>query len=265
MTKKAIREVKPRVLVYDIETAPLEVYSWGLHDQHISLNQVKRERSVLCFAAKRLGEKEVIYHSTGGQRDVRDDKSIMQKLWKLLDWAQVVITQNGKRFDDPIVKGRFLVHGMGPTSPYKHIDTCQLGRKMGLTSTKLEYMSKQACPELAKLQHKQFPGQELWTECLKKNRAAWREMEAYNKRDVLATEAVYNWLRPFGTGVDFNLFHDSTETVCSCGANDFRREGYAYTPTGKFQIYNCRKCNAWVRGKENLFTKEKRASLKGNV
>jgi hypothetical protein len=265
MSRKPIREVKPRVLTFDIETAPFEVYSWGLNDQYLNVSQMKTPRSVLSFAAKWLGEKVVTYFGTGSQRDVRDDKGIMQKLWRLLDEADVIITQNGKRFDEPIVRGRFLVHGLGLPSPYKHIDTCQLAKKLGLPSTKLEFLASQACPELPKLKHKRFPGQDLWTECLAGNRSAWKEMEAYNKRDVEATERVYKWLQPFGTNVNFNLFHDRAITVCNCGSTDLRNKGYVYTASGKFQSYRCQSCGLYHKSKENLFSKEKRASLKGAV
>jgi len=41
----------------------------------------------------------------------------------------------------------------------------------------------------------------------------------------------------------------------------FKRDGYAYANTGKFQRYRCKQCGAAYRSRENLFRKEKRKSL----
>jgi hypothetical protein len=66
----------PRVLTLDIETAPLESYTWGIWDQNIGLNQIKSEWTILSFSAKWLGEKKVIYGDTGGNGPglVRNDR-----------------------------------------------------------------------------------------------------------------------------------------------------------------------------------------------
>jgi hypothetical protein len=253
----------PKVLVLDIETAPLEALVWGLFDQNVALNQITKDRSLLSVAFKWLGESKVSYVGTGGQRDVRDDKRVAKAAWKAMDEADIIVTQNGKKFDEPILKGRFLIHGLGAPSPYKHIDTYQLAKKMGFPSNKLEYLTKTLAPQMAKSDHAKFPGMKLWTECLKGNKAAWKEMEAYNKRDVVGTEAVYLKLRPFGNGgVNFDLYRSSDAPTCHCGSTHFNKRGFAFTPTGKYQIYQCKECGAYTRDSSNLLSKEKRASLK---
>ena len=252
----------PKVLVLDIETAPLEVLAWGLFDQNIPVRRIQKDRSVLCVAAKWAHEKKVMVFSTKGQKDVRDDRIIMSRLHVLLSQADVVVTQNGNKFDIPIILGRFLVHGFGPPKPFKKVDTYLLARKLGLVSNRLEYLTQVLAPELKKSIHKKFPGDDLWIECLKGNRAAWKEMEAYNARDVLGTEAVYKKLAPFGLPVNFALYHKDNKPRCSCGSTNFERRGYAYTPAGKFQIHHCQDCGSWFRGTENLLSKEKKASLR---
>ena len=46
----------PRILLMDIETAPLEVYSWGIRKQHLGHFQIKEEWFILSWAAKWLLE-----------------------------------------------------------------------------------------------------------------------------------------------------------------------------------------------------------------
>lgn len=255
-----------KILLFDIETSPILAYVWDLFDQNIALNQIVEDWSVLSWSAKWLGSAEVFYQDTRKEKNVRDDRRILKGIWQLLDEADIVITQNGKKFDQKKLNARFRIHGMQPPSSYKHIDTLQLAKKhFGFTSNKLEYMSEKLCTKYKKLKHKKYPGQEMWNECLKGNADAWREMEKYNKHDVLALEELYTKLIPWDSAVNFNVYHDDAVTRCTCGGTQFRSRGYYYTATGKFQRFKCLKCGAETRSRNNLFSKEKRQSLKAGT
>jgi hypothetical protein len=132
----------------------------------------------------------------------------------------------------------------------------------GFTSNKVEYMTDKLCTKYKKLKHTKFPGHEMWTQCLAGNLEAWKEMELYNKYDVLALEELYNILIPWDNSLNFNLYHDEEDHVCKCGSTDFIKNGFYYTSSGKFQKHKCKSCGAEHRDKQNLFSKEKRASLK---
>jgi hypothetical protein len=103
---------------------------------------------------------------------------------------------------------------------------------------------------------------ELWKECLKGNKVAWNEMKTYNIQDVYTLEDVYKLLRPRGSTLNASLYHDDESIVCSCGSHQFKANGYKYTATGKFQRYKCNKCSKETRSRINLFSKEKKASLR---
>ena len=57
-----------KILILDIETSPHTGFHWGLFQQNISIGQLIESSSVLCWAAKWLGEKKVyfssIFHTT---------------------------------------------------------------------------------------------------------------------------------------------------------------------------------------------------------
>ena len=91
---------KPKILTLDIETRPLEVYAWGLFDQNISLNMIKKDWEILSFAAKWLDRKEVI------QVDVskHSERRLLNHLHQLLDEADIVIGQNSQKFDIKKIK-----------------------------------------------------------------------------------------------------------------------------------------------------------------
>jgi hypothetical protein len=254
---------KARVLVLDIETAPLLGYVWQLWDQNIALNQIQSDWYILSWSAKWLGDKDVMYEDQRKSKNLEDDSKLLGSLWSLLDEADVVITQNGKKFDVKKINARFILNGFQPPSSFKHIDTLEIAKKhFGFTSNKLAYMSDKLCTKYKKLEHSQFPGFELWKECLKGNQDAWKEMEKYNKHDVLALEELYGKLIPWDNTVNFNLYSEEAVNECVCGKGRIVKKGFIYTSVGKFQRYRCSDCGAQTRGRTNLFSKEKKESLR---
>jgi len=259
------RMKKPKVLIFDIETAPMLVYAWGLFDQNVALNQIHTDWHILSWAAKWLGDppSKIIYADQRNEKNVENDFKALKKIHKLLDEADVVITQNGRRFDQKKLYARFLLNKLPPPSPFKHIDTLVIAKKhFAFTSNKLEYMSDKLCTKYKKLtEARKFGGFALWRECLKGNKVAWKEMEKYNKYDVLSLEELYEKLRPYDNAINFDLYIDDEDPSCNCGSKDLEKRGYSVTTTGKFQRYQCQNCGKWHRGKENLLSVEKRKKL----
>lgn len=255
----------PKVLIFDIETAPIIGHVWSLWENNVGLNQIVQDWHVLSWSAKWLHDPptKIMYEDQSKASDITNDKKLLQGIWNLLNEADVVITQNGKHFDQKKLNARFILNKMQPTSSYKHIDTKIIASKhFGFTSNKLEYMTDKLCVKYKKLKHKEFPGHEMWTECLAGNPKAWAAMEKYNKYDVLALEELYHILIPWDNSINFNLYHDETDHVCKCGSTSFIKNGFYYTSAGRYQKHKCKQCGAETRDKTNLFSKEKRDSLK---
>ncbi len=255
---------KPKVLLFDIETSPIIAYTWGLFDQNVALNQIKEDWHVLAWAAKWQDEKKVMYDDQRAAKDISNDKRLLHGIWKLLDEADVVITQNGVSFDSKKLNARFILNGMPPPSHYQHIDTLRLAKKsFAFTSNKLEYLSDKLNVEFKKQTHRKFAGFELWKQCLAGNKKAWQEMEKYNKYDVLSLEELYNKLIVWGSPVNFNVFtEDGTPRVCTCGSTSFEKNGKRATSSGIFQRYRCNNCGAGHSSKINELSPQKRKELK---
>lgn len=255
---------KPKILLLDIESSPIISYVWGLHDQNVAINQIKTDWHLLSWSAKWAGDpaSKIMYMDQRNEKNIEDDSKLLKGIWKLLDDCDVVIGQNSKRFDIKKLNARFILNGMQKPSSFKHIDTVQLARKhFGFTSNKLEYLSNNLCKKYVKQKHKKFAGFELWRECLKGNKQAWKEMEHYNKYDVLALEELYNKLLPWDNSLNPNLYTEGITNICSCGSKKIQKNGFAYTDSGKFQRYKCADCGAESRSRVNLLSKEKRKSL----
>lgn len=267
-TKKVVPLPKssPRVLVFDIETAPILAHVWGLWENNVGLNQIQSDWHILSWSAKWLDDapEKVMYQDQRGMTDITNDSDLLKGIWDLLDEADIVITQNGKKFDVKKLNARFILSGFPPPSSFRHIDTQEIAKRyFAFTSNKLAYMTDKLCVKYKKLtNHGKFQGHELWTECLKDNLEAWKEMELYNKYDVLSLEELYHVLIVWDSRINFNVYTDSLEVECKCGSKDFIKNGFSYTNTSKFQKYRCKSCGSECRDKKNLLSKEKQDSLK---
>lgn len=259
----------PKVLFLDIETCPILGYVWSLWEQNVAINQIYKDWSILSWSAKWAGDpaSKTMYADQSKVKNIEDDSGILKQLWKLLDEADIVVTHNGVKFDQPKIFARFILNGMKPPSPFKHIDTCSIAKRaFGFTSNKLEYITDKLNKKYKKLKHKEFPGFEMWSECLKGNKKAWAAMKKYNMYDVLSLEEVYEAIAPWsGSLPNFALYSDDEEPMCNCGSEDLHARGFAYTSTSKYQRYQCQDCGSWSRGRANLLSKAKKASLRANV
>jgi hypothetical protein len=265
-TKTLPKTKRPKVLIFDVETAPILAWVWGLWDQNVALNQIHTDWHIISWSAKWLDDppSKIMYMDQRKEKNVENDLKLLKGIWKLLDEAEVVITQNGIKFDSKKLNARFILAGLGKPSPYKHIDTLKIAKKnFAFTSNKLEYMTDKLCTTYKKLTtDRKFSGFALWKECIVNNNLkAWKEMERYNKYDVLSLEELYGKLQPWDTSVNLQVFSDANTPTCNCGSEHFQRRGYETTAAGKYQRYQCTGCGKWHRGKENLLSVDKKKSM----
>lgn len=255
----------PKIGLIDIETAPLGAHVWGLFDQNVGLNQITQEWSILSFCYKELHapKKSLVYMDNSHRKDPRDDVDVVNALWHIMHENDILIAQNGKRFDMRKIRARLLLNKLSPPSPVKVEDTMLMARQVAaFTSNKLEWLSTYLS-NVQKSKHKDFPGFELWSECLAGNPKAWASMRKYNIPDVLSMEQVYLNLRPWVRGhSNVAVYNDSNETQCPvCSSTDVHQDGYSYTNVGKYPRYQCGHCGAWSRGRKTVNSIEKRKAL----
>lgn len=255
----------PKVLIFDIETLPMECYAWGTFDQNIGLDMIKTDWSILSFSAKWLGapEDEVMYYDTRNEKDLRDDSKLVKIIHSLLDECDVTISQNGIRFDLRKLQSRFIKLGMKPPSSFRNIDTLRIAKRhFGFTSNKLAYMTELLNVKFKKLDHSDFSGFKLWAECMKGNLKAFESMKKYNIYDTLSLEELYLKLAPWDHTINFGIFSEETEDRCSCGSLDFKTKGFVYTNAAKYERHVCNTCGKEYRGAKNILSKANKSKLK---
>lgn len=258
-----------RILILDIETAPIAANVWRIWQENVGLNQIDRDWYILSFGAKWLGEDKVVYFDQSKAEDIENDKVLLEKLWKLLDEADIVVAHNGKKFDVRKINARFVLQGLKPPSPFKIVDTLILAKaQFAFTSNRLEYLADRLNKKYKKLPHAAFPGFELWKAVMRGDKKAWAEMRRYNEHDVLALEELYLILRPWDKQhPNVHVYNDDIDDqACPvCGGYHLHQRGYRTTNVGKFPRYVCVDCGHWSSGRVAVNTKEKRKGLLGNA
>jgi DNA polymerase elongation subunit (family B) len=228
----------PKILLLDIETAPNTAYVWGLFKQNISISQVVDSSSVLCWAAKWLGDEEVMFDSVvkSGR------KRMLKRIHKLLEQCDAVVHYNGTRFDIPTLNKEFLEASMLPPAPYQQVDLLRTARRQfRFPSNKLDYVAR----ALNLGQKEKHEGFELWIKCMQKDPDAWERMEKYNKQDVVLLEAVYNRFLPWIKNHPNHGLYNESVVCSSCGSQHLQRRGYSVSTVGKYQRYQCNGCGSW--------------------
>lgn len=241
-----------KLLLLDIETAPVKAFVWGLFKQNINIDWVEDEGRVLCFAARWVGQKDMIFHSefVKNKQTKANHRAMIKAAHSLLSEADAIIHYNGNSFDIPTLNKEFLAYGMSPPPPAAQIDLLRVvSQKFRLPSRKMDFVARiLGIPR--KLKHR---GPELWLDCMKGVKDAWLEMEEYNKQDVVVLELIYKRLLPWITNHPHVGMRQGDPNSCpNCGSLNLKPRGMAYTKLTQYQRFRCGDCGTWTRGKKSL-------------
>lgn len=240
---------RPRVLLYDLENAPLIGAAWEIHETDII--EVLEEPYILSVAYKWLGEKEIKVLSLPqfhGYRKYKpeDEEELITAFHKIMEEADFLCAHNGDLFDAKKLNATFLKYGLPPPKPVKSIDTLKAARRIAkFPSNKLDALGS-VLGLGRKLPH---TGKHLWFACMRGERKAWKMMCEYNKQDVVLLEKVYLRLRPYiPNHPALNVLTRRNECPV-CGGTTFQKRGWHLTRTSEKQRIQCTSCGRWCLDK----------------
>jgi len=244
-----------RLLILDIETSPHEVDVWGLYDQNIATNQIRKVGGVLCWSAKWYGESTI--HT--GSLYIDGKAKMLKRIHAMLDECDAVIHFNGKRFDVPTLFKEFFVAGMRPPSPFKQIDLLLVARStFRFPSNKLAFLSEQLDIG-AKTHHK---GHQLWRDVMAGDEKAWKLMLRYNRQDIRLTERFYDKVKPWiRSHPNHGLYSNMPHCCPNCGSDKLQARGYARTLANQYKRFQCQECGTWSRSAVSITTTKERKDL----
>jgi len=252
----------PKLLYFDIETAPVVAYTWGAYDRHIRPDDIIEDWFVMGWAAKWVCTSSM-YSYVVNTKEVKncDDSRILKPLWEMFNQADVIIGHNAKRFDIKRMNWRWAVHGYKPPRPYKVVDTLTEARKVwGATANTLDYLTKQLG-----LSNKMEHENGLFQKCKAGNAGALRTLRQYNEQDVIAGEALYLKMRPWmKSHPNMGLYYENDIMRCkNCGSDDLDVDELqpVYTTVNAYECWTCLNCGANGRTPIAVIEPEKRKSL----
>jgi hypothetical protein len=221
-----------RVLTFDIESA--------------GVNALKSDLGfVVCFGYKFQDEKKVhCLTATEDELRVFSDRNLLVDAAKIMEQADILVGHFASVFDRRFIQGRLLINGLPPIPPTKMRDTCMIARSVAnYSSNRLAHLS-----EILKLKdqkyHKkggtEWPG--WWFRVMQGDMTALADMARYCKKDVLATEALYERLLPFDNAHPRII---ADRTACSICGGEVQYRGITFKGQLRYRRYQCTACSRW--------------------
>jgi len=257
----------PKILVFDIETAPLAAYIWRLKNDYIAPGMLGETNNwwMISWSAKWLFGDGMMNDVVKSNEAIREDDSrIAESIWQLINEADIVISHNGINFDHKMLNMRWLLNGMNPPSPYRVIDTMRATRSLfNFPSYSLNYIA----PQLgigSKLKHDGFS---MWKGCMRGENEALDNMVMYNDVDVKILEELYLTIRPWiRNHPNLGIFLESEVPVCRvCGSTKLSEE-YGHDYTTNLSKYGTLRCECGAinkKRKSKLPLKTRKVLLSG--
>ena len=242
-----------KILLLDIETAPIRAFVWSLWKQNVGINQIQNDWFILTWAAKWLFDDKVYSAKLTSSEAIRqDDKRIMKGIWEMVNEADIVITHNGEKFDNLKLNTRFIINGFEPPLPYISIDTLKCAkRQFAFSSNKQDFISH----SLGTPRKLDTGGFELWEKCYAGDNVSLAKMEEYNIGDIYGLEGNYLKMRPWikpHPNLSLYILDTKQERCPTCGSEKLKEEGKSYkTSVGAYRLFRCGNCGASGRHRIN--------------
>lgn len=234
---------RPRILLWDIETTPMIVTTWGLFKPHLDHANIRQESFIISGAWKWAEEDEVNAVSIN-IRNPKNDRPVISALHKVLSMADVLVGHNGDKFDLRKFNARAIYHNLRPLPPIPTVDTLKVARKLFyFNSNRLDYLGKFLCGT-----GKIPTNYDLWMKIMDKDAEALEKMVKYNKVDVLVLEKVYKRLRPYMRNHPNTALYRDAVCCAACGSEKYEKRGFHYLIATRRQRYRCNECGAWWSG-----------------
>ena len=252
----------PRVLLFDLESAPSIVAAFGRFKVNVPQDAVVKEGgSLISVCYKFLGDNKVTkLVQTPKEAKAMDDSRLVAELYVAFEEANIIVAHNLDRFDLPLFKTRLLANGFPPPPTVKTVDTLKIAKSMRFSSNKLDSLGSYL--ELGrKVDHE---GIKLWLDCMNGDKKSLDKMLAYNEQDVLLLEKIYLKIRAFDTKpANAGQYFKDSEVHCPvCGSTDLTPTGNSvYTSVSEFPEVECNDCGHKSRTRSTTSTKETRSKL----
>lgn len=272
MTANRLKHIQPRiaptvnarVVTLDIERIPGRVRTWHrgftIEGDVWDLNALKditRRRihaddmiewpRTICAAWKWYDSSDVEF---AAEWEVGGYDGFMRQVWEVFNDADLIIGHNADRFDARHLMGGWAEMGLPAPSPYKVIDTLKIARgTFAYESNTLDALNKRLGID-AKTDKYDV---KVARAAVNGDKNAQEALSAYNRGDIIASEALFDRLRPFAKGIPHLGMWTDDELACpSCGSTMTATGKTVHANVQKYEHLRCDNCGAHARGTARL-------------
>ena len=256
--------VQARVVTLDIERIPGRVRTlhrgftiegdvWDLN----ALKDLTRRRihaddmiewpRTICAAWKWYDAPDVEF---AAEWEVGGYDGFMRRVWDVFNDADLIIGHHADRFDARHLMGGWAEMGLPAPSPYKVIDTLKIARgTFAYESNTLDALNKRLGID-AKTDKYDV---KIARAAVNGDKEAQEALSAYNRGDIIASEALFDRLRPFAKGIPHLGMWTDDELACpSCGHTMTATGKTVHANVQRYEHLHCPNCGAHARGTTRL-------------
>lgn len=239
--------MKPRILVFDIETKPVRAWIWRVGSKiYLSHEQIcaGEKFDIICICYKWLGESSVYSLDWGINK--QDSTQMIESFTKVVESADLAIGHNIDAFDLKQINTQRLLHNQAPIAWPTTEDTLKQFRKhFAFPSYRLDYLAKVLTGS-----GKDRMSFADWLDIVVDRKPkALAKMVRYCKRDVMKTAQIFHKAaKHFMPKAHAGLITGAgTESCPRCGSIDTRCDGYKLLRAGRYQRFQCLNCASKYR------------------
>lgn len=246
-----MKPIKRKVL--DLETSKNILFNWHLRQKFNDHKQVLKHGGILTAAWKEIGS-DTVYSCAVDITDPYDDEGVLLTLREELEGVDLVITQNGDKFDMRKINAGFFKYGIDPIHPIVSADIIKITKKeLNMNSYAMDYVRK-----YKGLSGKTKTDDEWWRAVCepfnvytRKEKQQYLDLiQSYNMDDVWDTEELYELVKPYASRhPSINLIGEESDGCPTCGSeNLITNKSWVYrAKTRSYQRYKCEDCGSWCR------------------
>ena len=258
------KNVTARALTIDIERLPgravvhhrgltIDGPLWDLNawkhtiGRRIHADDVVEWPRTICAAARWYGDEEVMF---AAEWEVGGYDGFMRRVWEWVDNADILIGHNMDAFDQKHLMGGWAEMGLPAPSPYKVIDTLKTARgTFAYESNTLDALNKRLGID-AKTDKYDV---KIARAAVSGDREAQARIEGYNRGDIIASEALFDRLRPYAKGLPhLGMWTDSENACPNCGHDMAPTGKIAHANVQAYAAMQCPSCGAHGRNTVRL-------------
>lgn len=235
---------KPKILFYDIETAPVLALIWRPgYNMSVNHDQLLdgEKNDIICIGYRWAHQKRAKCLVWDNKKQCSE--KMIQEFTKIVEQADVVIAHNGDRFDLKHINTQRLLHDQTPIAWPTSEDTLKMVKKhFNFPANNLDYLAK------VLLGSKKNPMS--WADWVniklkkKGHEKNLKKMVDYCKKDVDLLCEVWEKIAPYcEVKVSRSLIVNNNREGCpSCGSIHSHKHDKITLKSGKYQRYKCQDC-----------------------